>query len=79
MGEEPAAKGTAAGQDPGRQIDLNRMGMAIDRSLPRPALEGFTKAFRKRFQVPDEAASIADRICQRRHHDWFETFLVSQR
>jgi DNA recombination protein Rad52 len=46
------------------------------RGLPRPALEGFTKAFRKRFQVPEEAASIADRICQRRHHDWIETFLV---
>ena len=46
------------------------------RGLPRPALEGFTKAFRKRFQVPDEAPSIADRICQRRHHDWIETFLV---
>jgi hypothetical protein len=29
--------------------------------------------------VPAEAASIADRICQRRHHDWIETFLVSHR
>jgi DNA recombination protein Rad52 len=46
------------------------------RSLPRPVLEGFTKAFRKRFQVPAEAPSIADRICQRHHHDWIETFLV---
>ena len=46
------------------------------RSLPRPALEGFTKAFRKRFQVPADAPSIADRICQRRHHDWIEAFLV---
>ena len=46
------------------------------RGLPRPALEGFTKAFRKRFQVPPDALSIADRICQRRHHDWIETFLV---
>jgi DNA recombination protein Rad52 len=46
------------------------------RSLPRPALEGFTKAFRKRFQVPPDAPSIADRICQRCHHDWIETFLV---
>ena len=51
--------------------------LATVRGLPRPALEGFTKAFRKRFQVPEEAASIADRICQRRHHDWIETFLVS--
>ena len=50
--------------------------LATVRGLPRPALEGFTKAFRKRFQVPDEAVSIADRICQRRHHDWIETFLV---
>jgi hypothetical protein len=50
--------------------------LATVRCLPRPALEGFTKAFRKRFQVPEEAASIADRICQRRHHDWIETFLV---
>ena len=50
--------------------------LATVRCLPRPALEEFTKAFRKRFQVPEEAASIADRICQRRHHDWIETFLV---
>ena len=50
--------------------------LATVRGLSRPALEGFTKAFRKRFQVPEEAASIADRICQRRHHDWIETFLV---
>jgi DNA recombination protein Rad52 len=46
------------------------------RALPAPLLEGFSKAFRKRFQVPAEAPSIADRICQRRHHDWIETFLV---
>jgi hypothetical protein len=49
------------------------------RGLPRPALEGFTKAFRKRFQVPQEASSIADRICQKRHHDWIEAYLVQQR
>ena len=49
------------------------------RGLPRPALEGFTKAFRKRLQVPAEAPSIADRICQRRHYDWIEAFLVSHR
>ncbi len=46
------------------------------RALPRPALEGFTKAFRKRFQVPPEVHTIADRICERRHHYWIETFLV---
>lgn len=34
------------------------------RSLPRPALEGFSKAFRQRFQVPAEAASIADRTAR---------------
>jgi hypothetical protein len=39
-------------------------------------LDGFSKAFRKRFQVPADTPSIADRICQRRHHDWIETFLV---
>jgi DNA recombination protein Rad52 len=49
---------------------------ATIRTLPAPLLEGFSKAFRKRFQVPEEAPSIADRICQRRHHDWIETFLV---
>jgi DNA recombination protein Rad52 len=49
------------------------------RGLPKPALEGFTKAFRKRFQVPADAPSIADRICQRRHRDWIEAFLVSHR
>ena len=49
------------------------------RSLPRPALEGLTKAFRKRFQVPPDAPSIADLISQRRHHEWIEAFLVSHR
>jgi hypothetical protein len=29
--------------------------------------------------VPEEAPSIVDRICQRRHHDWIETSLVSHR
>jgi DNA recombination protein Rad52 len=50
--------------------------LATVRGLPRPALEGFTKAFRKRFQVPVDAPSIADRICQRCHHEWIEAFLV---
>ena len=53
--------------------------LATVRGVPRPALEGFTKAFRKRFQVPPDAPSIADRICQRRHYDWIEAFLVSHR
>jgi DNA recombination protein Rad52 len=49
---------------------------SILRALPRPLLESLTKAFRKRFQVPEEAVTIADRILQKRHHDWIETFLV---
>ena len=32
------------------------------RALPRPLLESLTRAFRKRFQVPDTAVTIADRI-----------------
>ena len=46
------------------------------RALPRPLLESLTRAFRKRFQVPEEAATIADRIIQKCHHDWIEAFLV---
>ena len=49
------------------------------RALPRPLLESLTRAFRKRFQVPDEAVTIADRIIQKCHHDWIEAFLVSHR
>ena len=46
------------------------------RALSRPLLESLTRAFRKRFQVPDEAVTIADRIIQKCHHDWIEAFLV---
>jgi hypothetical protein len=49
------------------------------RALPRPQLESLTRAFRKRFQVPVEAVTIADRINQKCHHDWIEAFLVSYR
>jgi len=49
------------------------------RSLPRPLLESLTRAFRKRFEVPDTAVTIADRISQKSHHDWIEAFLVSHR
>ena len=45
------------------------------RALPRPQLESLTRAFRKRFQVPEEAVTIADRINQKCHHDWIEAFL----
>jgi DNA recombination protein Rad52 len=47
------------------------------RALPRPLLDSLTRAFRKRFQVPEEAVTIADRINQKCHHDWIEAFLVS--
>jgi len=49
------------------------------RALPRPQLESLTRAFRKRFQVPEEAVTIADRINQKCHHNWIEAFLVSHR
>jgi hypothetical protein len=77
--EPPIAAGSAPSPDPGlAPLDpatIHQLCNTI-RALPRPALEGFTKAFRKRFQVPPEEHTIADRICQRRHHDWIETFLV---
>jgi DNA recombination protein Rad52 len=69
----------AAPADPGlAALDASTISQILTtlRGLPRPALEGFTKAFRKRFQVPEEAPSIADRILQKRHHDWIEAFLV---
>jgi len=46
------------------------------RQLPRPLLEALTQGFRKRFSIPEEATTIADRILQKRHHDWIEAFLV---
>jgi hypothetical protein len=49
------------------------------RALPRPLLESLTRAFLKRFQVPDTAVTIADRINQKCHHDWTRAFLVSHR
>ena len=66
---------TDPGLAPLDQATIRQLHTTI-RALPAPVLEGFSKAFRKRFQVPAEAPSIADRICQRRHHDWIETFLV---
>jgi len=84
--EPPSTAPEAAAQspdpDPGLapldQATIRQLHATI-RALPAPVLEGFSKAFRKRFQVPAEAPSIADRICQRRHHDWIETFMVSHR
>jgi DNA recombination protein Rad52 len=46
------------------------------RQLPRPLLEGLTQGFRKRFSIPEEAPTIADRIVQKLHHDWIEAFLA---
>lgn len=46
------------------------------RKLPRPLLEALTHGFRKRFSIPEEAATIAVRIVQKRHHDWIEAFLA---
>jgi hypothetical protein len=43
---------------------------------PGPCLESLTRAFRKRFQVPEAAVTIADRISQKCHQDWIEAFLV---
>ena len=77
--EPPIAEGSAPSPDPGlAPLDPATIHQLCDtiRALPWPALEGFTKAFRKRFQVPPEVHTIADRICQRRHHDWIEAFLV---
>ena len=77
--EPPTAEGSAPSPDPGlAHLDpatIHQLCNTI-RALPRPVLEGFTKAFRKRFQVPPEDHTIADRICQRRHHDWIEAFLA---
>jgi hypothetical protein len=76
----PATNGIAAAQEDPALLPLDgatiRRIHATIRSLPQPQLEGFTKAFRKRFQVPAEATSYADRISQKRHHDWIEAFLV---
>jgi DNA recombination protein Rad52 len=77
----PSPAAPSASDDPGlAPLDpaVIRQILASLRGLPRPVLEGFTKAFRRRFQVPEEATSIADRILQKRHHDWIEAYLVQQ-
>ena len=67
----PAQCGSAT-TDPG-QVALNPETIQqlhnTLRTLPRPLLESLTRAFRKRFQVPKEAVTIADRINQKCHHD----------
>jgi DNA recombination protein Rad52 len=78
---------TAPTRPPSAPADLGQVALDAEtiqhlhstlRALPRPLLESLTRAFRKRFQVPEEAVTIADRINQRCHHDWIETFLVQQ-
>ena len=69
----------SAPADPGQQAldaeTIRHLHSSL-RALPRPQLESLTRAFRKRFQVPEEAVTIADRINQKCHHDWIEAFLV---
>ena len=71
----------SAPADPGQQAldadTIQHLHSSL-RALPRPQLESLTRAFRKRFQVPEEAVTIADRINQKCHHDWIEAFLVQQ-
>ena len=81
--EPPAQAATPASQqDPGLlpldAATIRTLHGAI-RQLPRPLLEALTQGFRKRFSIPEEATTIADRILQKRHHDWIEAFLVSHR
>ena len=78
--EPPAqAAAPASQQDPGLlpldAATIRTLHGAI-RQLPRPLLEALTQGFRKRFSIPEEATTIADRILQKRHHDWIEAFLV---
>ena len=78
---EPPAQAAvpAAQQDPGLlpldAATIRTLHGAI-RQLPRPLLEALTQGFRKRFSIPEEATTIADRILQKRHHDWIEAFLA---
>jgi DNA recombination protein Rad52 len=80
---EPSAQAAAPAsqQDPGLlpldAATIRTLHGAI-RQLPRPLLEALTQGFRKRFSIPEEATTIADRILQKRHHDWIEAFLVQQ-
>ena len=79
---EPPAQAAAA---PASQQDLGLLPLdaatirtlhGAIRQLPRPLLEALTQGFRQHFSIPEEATTIADRILQKRHHDWIEAFLV---
>jgi hypothetical protein len=84
QGRTQAAAATAqppAQADPGQQsLDAETIQHLHStlRAMPRPLLESLTRAFRKRFQVPEEAVTIADRINQTCHHDRIEAILVPQ-
>ena len=56
-------------------IEAQELTTAI-RQLPRPLLEALSQGFRKRFSIPEEAPTIADRILQKQHRDWIEAFLA---
>lgn len=56
------------------------MGCLLDAVTIRVLLlEGLTQGLRKRFSIPEDATTIADRIVQKCHHDWIEAFMESQR
>ena len=60
---EPVVPTAAPGQRPLEAAVIQQLQATI-RGLPGPLREGFSKAFRHRFQVPADAATIADRILQ---------------
>jgi hypothetical protein len=68
----------AAGERPLDATTIEQLQRSI-RALPGPVRDGFAVAFRRRFQIPAEVSSIADRIVQQCHHDWIEAFLVQQK
>ena len=72
-----AAAPAAAGERPLDATTIEQLQRSI-RALPGPVRDGFAVAFRRRFQIPAEVSSIADRIVQQCHHDWIEAFLVQQ-
>jgi DNA recombination protein Rad52 len=73
----PAAPEANPAQAPLDPATIQQL-LATIRSLPRPVLEALSQGFRQQFAVPPDAVTIADRICQRQHHDWIEAFLVRQ-
>jgi hypothetical protein len=65
------SQATAPTPPPSAPADLGQVALDAEtiqhlhstlRALPRPLLESLTRAFRQRFEVPEAAATIADRI-----------------